>query len=505
MCLTDRLCCQYFTVIEQTLPVNDYRMGDVHFWPFIRVMLYGPLVHRFLPAAGAAAWERIDVHYRALLSNRGLPLPKGLPLKAAEPAPAGDRSGMAFFTRPVEHSGTTPEGFFAPILDPWVEIAGEFGPVFKFELLDNLSLSQQPRLHPTFTMPPPSQPRFVAAQLALQQNGLPALHGLLLSLAEFSRRELLINIDAELNNLVGQFVACLAYKTEFSARLAALRPRALSLVCYYYSIGMAVVWACREQGVRTIELQHGANGDHHCCYTHWTVLPDGGYAPLPDIFMTWGRTSIDHVIRWWPHDNHPHRMMIGGRPGFAASAEWDANRAAAVETLAPLKARHRRTILIALSLESIAPLFADMIERAPRDWLWLIRCHPRISQDKVPGCTPAEVEAILTGRGLTNFETHVVTRVFLSSVLPYVDHLVTRESSCWMEASSFGIPTTFIDSQARGSYTSAIEERRAYYVDTLDALFETIEAGWNGLAANAPSIIDTTPDLGRRVFEQLLR
>jgi len=500
----DKLVCEYCVIVERSLPVNDYRMGGVHLWPFVRNLLYGPLVLKILPEATAEARERIARRCRDLLAELGLPRPRGT--DAIERiAPLTKPGGhMLFFTRPVEHSGSTSSGFYSPILDPWVELALETTSAAKVEFINDQSLGRQARRHPTLMLPHPTQARFREAEALLRAEGLAPLSELLLRLADFSRRELLVDIGAELNGVAMGFLSTLAYKLEFAPHLRMLRPRALALLCYYYTVGMGVVWACREEGVRSIELQHGANGDHHSAYSHWTAVPAEGYAGLPDVFMTWGGTSADHIRRWWPRDANPHRVVVGGRPDLTVAAGLDTNHAAAAEVLGGLKARYRRVVMIALAAESIEPLFADIIVRAPRDWLWLVRCHPRTLEDKIPGGSPDDVQTILAGRGLDNFETRIASRAFLATVLPYVDHLVAHESSSWMEAAAFGVATTFIASQAPTVFATAVEERRVYYVETVEELFATIEQGPTGLDAAGPSIIVSDPALARRALARAL-
>ena len=506
--LKDALCCQYFTVLEQSVPVNAYRMGGIHFWPFVRNFLYSPLMHHILPVVPAEAEARIAARFHAILAALGLPhssvSENGPPPVTPSITAGAHRSSVLFFTRPIEHSGTVPDGFYAPILDPWFEAALEAGPALKAEFIENASLTQQPRRHGTFLLVPPAQARIQAAQAALMADGFTALRDLLVRIADFSRTELLVDIGGVLDAVVRNFIVCMAHKTEMAAYLAAVRPRALALICHYYPVGMGVVWACHEQGVRTLELQHGMNGDCHPGYTHWTAVPPEGYALLPDVFSTWGETSLGNIMRWWPRNGHPHRAVIGGRPDLDVGAGLDAHAAAAAEVLTPLKARHRRTILVSLAAESIDPLFTDIIAKAPRDWLWLLRSHPRTLTEPVPGASPDDIHAILSGRGFTNFETHITSRAFLSTVLAHADHLLTRQSSSWMEAFAFGVPTTFVNSQARTIYASLLQERRARYVDTVEELVAGVERGWDGLVTEGPSVIVSDPALMRRTLNTVL-
>src|SRR3989344_2862822 len=57
------------------------------------------------------------------------------------------------------------------------------------------------------------------------------------------------------------------------------RVKACFLVSYYHMPGMALILACKESGIPTIDLQHGCQ--YHMAYSKWTKVPKNGYEMLP--------------------------------------------------------------------------------------------------------------------------------------------------------------------------------------------------------------------------------
>ena len=42
---------------------------------------------------------------------------------------------------------------------------------------------------------------------------------------------------------------------------------------YYNLVNMALIWACRDLGITTVDIQHGLQGKYHVMYSHWTRIP----------------------------------------------------------------------------------------------------------------------------------------------------------------------------------------------------------------------------------------
>lgn len=485
----DSLCCHYFVSVEHAVPVNDARIEQTALWPFVRNLLYPILAHDLLEKAGDAAHARIVEHGEQSAARRGLPHGDCRSSHIGQHrAPCSDKP-IVFLTRPIEHSAQTSDGFYAPIPDPWFELALDAGPALKLEFLENDSLLRQPRCHPTLLMPWPPQAHFDRVRPAFDREALPALRALFLSLVEFSRDAFGLDLAPVFPRIAGELLSCMTLRALFDQQFDRLAPRALALVCYYHTIGMAATWAARTRGLPVLELQHGINGENHPAYSHWTTVPEAGYEFLPDAFMTWGTASSNNIQRWMPMTPHPHRSVVGGRPGLGSDPERDSAAAPLNEKYTTLRHRFRKIVLLTLSREPIAPFFTDLIAAAPDDWFWAIRAHPVAREEEAPGSTPAGISAKLADCGIVNAEAELASQASLATVLAWCDHHVTRQSSSYLEATAFGVPTTFVASQARTLYADALRQRQCHYVDATAELIRTVESGWSGLERSAVPVL----------------
>ncbi|WP_298371104.1 hypothetical protein [Azospirillum sp.] len=483
----DSLCCYYFVAAEQAVAVNDAQAGGTPLWPFVRNSLYPILAHDVLTHAEDAARARIIEHGEQSTARLGLPHGDHKHVSVEPFGASRSDKPILFLTRPIEHSGRTDDGFYAPIPDPWFELALDVGPAVKIEFLENDSLLRQPRCHPTLLMPWPPQAHFDRTRPLFDREALPALRALFLPLVEFSRDVFGLELAPIFPRIAGELLSCMTLRTLFDQQFDRMAPRALALVCYYHTVGMAATWAARARGLPVLELQHGTNGEHHPAYSHWTAVPEAGYEFLPDVFMTWGAASSNNIQRWMPMTSHPHRSVVGGRPGLRSDPDRDSVAAALNQKYTALRGRFRKIVLLTLSREPIAPFFTDLIAASPDDWFWAIRAHPVAREEEAVGSTPAGISSKLADCGIANAETEFASQASLATVLMWCDHHVTRQSSSYLEAAAFGVPTTFIASQARTLYADALRKRQCHYVDTTAELIDTVESGWLGLDRSVES------------------
>jgi hypothetical protein len=491
----------FFVSVETLLPVNDYLFKGVHLWPLIRVELHSRLINARLKEASPETIQRLAALGEAVLASHVLRQPDR---RFEKPPPARtlakDLPVTLFYTRFDEHYRVTLDGRYAPILDPWFDIAKEFGPALKIEQLSDGYLSTQPRRNATFSFPPPTQAMIDAARSEVVAEGWSALSSLLSLVNAFSIERFGLDLSADLPELAGAVVTCLAYKYSFEPFLAAARPSTLFLTCFYHSAGMAILWACHDAGVRTVEIQHCVNGETQPPYTHWTSVPADNYAIFPDCFLTWGEISANNINRWLKPGGREDRVVCGGRPDLSLSSALDPS----VEAIESLCRDRDRIILVSMDYSPFAPALLAAMQQAPDDWLWLIRSHPWAASTRMKDACPDDLQELLRREGLKNFDTHLTTTAFLPTLLARIDHHVTRISSVALEAFSFDVPTTFIYPTAHDLYGTYIERHQAYYADRPDAIIDSIAKGWSGLAPDRPKDIVTDSDTPRRVMQALL-
>ncbi len=233
--------------------------------------------------------------------------------------------------------------------------------------------------------------------------------------------------------IAGEAVYILKLKALFARILDRVSPKAVFFPCYYQANCMACILAARERGIRSVDIQHGQQGDYHGMYANWTKPPRGGYELLPDIFWCWGEQSAERINRWsrpvWP----AHKGVVGGNPWMARQIAMPgpADQEAALDAV--LKPGATKVLLALQPIEDALPQgVRDAIAASP-DMQWLVRLHPMMR-----GGREAEIRKLLEATGNRNIEMTVASSVLLASILRRMDFVVTLWSSVAYEALLFG-------------------------------------------------------------------
>jgi hypothetical protein len=228
----------------------------------------------------------------------------------------------------------------------------------------------------------------------------------------------------------------IAYKEVLKVLLGKLRPKNLFLVCFYSDITFASVLACRELGIRSVELQHGQQGDHHLMYTHWAYLPEEGFEMLPDYFWNWGTTSSERISKW--SGNKVHKTVAGGNAWIPFWKEnYRSQKDHDLRKELDLLAKGRRKVLFTLQpvTDPIPSFILRAIHNTEKDCYWMIRLHPAMKNKEV------EIITLLHEAGVSDYDMSVATKADLYELLLATDIHLTLWSSVAYEAYEFGVRT----------------------------------------------------------------
>lgn len=485
---------RYLYAAEQNIDINGFCVDGLHLWPLLRLVLAWRL-HSFdaqlnpalsadpiwratiaaIENASRLAQETYGVRHAGDQPPAAFLPPEDTPLHSS-----GEGRGVLFFVRAEEHYLGTADGYYAPVLDPWLEVVREGFKVFKLEPLSDLSRERMPRRHHTLLAQTtrlqlaPEEKVYLRA-LCEQANRLAD------DVAAWSLSAFGLSLPGLGEELREHLASMFRSRLFFDEILENLAPRAVFLNCYYHPTALGLIWAARRAGIRTIEVQHGTNGACHLAYTHWTRLPDSGYALLPDVFLTWGLGSANNIARWFPAGHSAHHVAIGGK---LAKKRDPAPAGSPLDALAQSARSASKTVLVTLQWTddtALTPLMLAVMRQAPPDWFWMVRCHPMAEYGKVTCATVDNVERRLAEEGIVNCESRVTSDSALSDVLSLCSHHLTHTSSTIYEAIEYGVPTTVTHPAALGLYGSLIEDRLAHFATDPETIVATILAGKNGL------------------------
>ena len=229
------------------------------------------------------------------------------------------------------------------------------------------------------------------------------------------------------------------------------------LTCWYTTETMGICAAASQLGIKTIDIQHGKQGQYQAMYSGWSKIPQKGYDLMPDRFWCWGKSSCYHILSHSPNRKH-HIPFVGGFPWIeyykknimSRYPKGSSNIRVLVTLQSPQGDNHERIpdfILRFLTLEQIKN--AHFIFRLhPNDTHGLDYCSERLK------LIPSNIYTIDFGN--TN----------LYYLFNEVTHHITAYSSCCYEASHFGLSTLLYGSESKEIYEHEIKEKIFSWTDS---------------------------------------
>ena len=200
--------------------------------------------------------------------------------------------------------------------------------------------------------------------------------------------------------------------------------------------------ACRELGIKTVELQHGIINEDNIVFSNWKT--NGiGYRNLPDYFFCWDKASADKINKWADRTKYHKAVVVGN----LLHEVWGRNIGYEISlckkkyhsSLHSISKDFSRVILISLQGDNIHfPKYLTDIFSMMTDILWVVRTHPTTSR-----CELIRVKSICCGRSNVYFDDGSFFP--LLSWLDVIDLHVTGFSAIAIEASWQGIPTISVD------------------------------------------------------------
>lgn len=290
------------------------------------------------------------------------------------------------------------------------------------------------------------------------------------------------------------------YKLLFTALFEKLKPEYVFYKCYYEHDAAGLTLAAHDAGIKTVDIQHGKQGEFHPMYSHFTRIPQGGYKLLPDYFWNWGNTSALNISESRGSVSAFHTPLVGGNLWMA---QWKSLIPSSfINNLAKVPESWERAskcilfTLQPLDREEIIPeAVKSAIRNSPDDWMWLIRRHPmqRISNEEILDLLD------LADNSRVNIEEASILPLF--QVLRYTDHHITQWSSVVFEAEDFGVQSTITGLKGASIYEKYIKEGSFGYAETSTQILNSITGFKDG--NKRISYIESSESVIRNAFKKL--
>ncbi len=479
--------------VEQEFDVNRLRCAELPVWILIRLALWQHLLKPDAdqkPRSLQSPLNRDTAQTPQQIQEALQKLTRQLPDSPTE---------ILFISRPEDYADQIQGKFYNRHIDPLIDLVRDRHRYLKLELQTPKRKATEPRVEPTLFI----RANQLVLDPAIQSTPWPTQ---IQNFADLQHliQSLVPTITLSEADFVMQVHKILYYADCFQRILPILAPKAVFLVCYYAIPALALIYACRRQGIPTVDIQHGKQGIYHGLYSHWTSVPAQGYELLPRYFWTWGRRSQQTIAQWQP-DPCPHQPIVGGNRWLAQWKEmWQETRketAMDASQSDPIPAGMTKRILV--SLQPADPVFppqlVEAIQRSPSDWFWLLRLHPRQQRDR-PNLEQQRQDLNLPDRAVL----HDAIDYHLYKLMNQVNHHLTCWSSVGYEALAFDIPTTIIHPSGWQLYTEDIRQGYFSYADTADEILRAIANGRDTATANQDPYIETNQAIAEQAITTIL-
>lgn len=434
---------QYIIDLEQKYPVNNWKINQVHIWPYIRIKLSTLLTiqkdqHFVRKPLIASENQKTKSRRQRFLESKKL-LKK---LKHTD----------FIFTNGFSHRAIFDNLYYNKFYDPLVN-----DKIDSFIYLEHnsksfysINLNHAEKtfffedFHYSIDVISSQLKKVKCSRLIKSQdlvdydnffNEIEKTSGLNKELSFFSKK-----------GVKTFFERLLLFVKTYEKILNATQPKAVFEVCYYSTNSMALNIASKRLGIPSVEIQHGPQPTIHTAYGNWNKIPRNGYEILPKIFWNWDQSSFN-VIHNWAAKQFYHKSILNGNPWLSF---FNLKK----------KIEDSNQILYSLqpfSNEKLFPKFLiDFIKSNP--YKWILRVHPtdfnRIS----------EIEQFLISK---NIMDHVILDGLHQKALPLelancFLHL-TNSSGSAIEASLMNKKTIFIDPLSKEYFNELISGGMGYY------------------------------------------
>ncbi|SHG34927.1 hypothetical protein SAMN05443144_12553 [Fodinibius roseus] len=219
----------------------------------------------------------------------------------------------------------------------------------------------------------------------------------------------------------------------FKKFLQKTNPEKVYELCYYSTSLLGLNIAADQFDIKTIDVQHGPQGEQHLAYGSWHSVPKEGYEAIPDEFHTWDKSS-ENTIRNWTDTTQKHTAKCKGNPwvegwkrGEFSSSGYQYPENLVLYTLQPVK-------------NPLEGYLLETIKKTSNKWNWWLRIHPRQKGELDSLKNKLHEHKLLEAVNIDDASELLLPEILLNTKV----HL-TKFSGCAIEAYQFGIPTIILD------------------------------------------------------------
>ena len=354
----------FIVSFEKTVPVNEIKYRKIHLWPIIRGYIYGSLLFDDQNQKPSTP-EKKDGTWLSRFKSKIFH--QKIAIKEVHKQNFEDKTDFLFWSRNIDHSDKVDGLPYSRHTDPYFELFNEQFKCRKLEIGPKIKRKVKTIFFPEWITQSPS-----ANKVSLDYKSKKILKEINKVFFTLSNKKISYSYITDKINKV------LHTSRIFKEILKKISPNAVFVVCYHDEKTSAVLLACRELNIDTIEIQHGQQGIYNSLYCRWTNIPTEGYSLLPKFSWMWGEQAKLNLLSKRSGICKFPLPFVGGNQWIAKFKNESRNNTILKNQNYIIK---NRVITIATqpknNVEAIIPEFVfNTIRENSNDFTWLIRIHP---------------------------------------------------------------------------------------------------------------------------------
>lgn len=272
-------------------------------------------------------------------------------------------------------------------------------------------------------------------------------------------------------DLIDKVEFIFSLQKEYENLFSRLKPKAVYFAVFYQDFLFAAMLACKKLKIKSVEVQHGQQGDKDPFTKKFNALPAEGYELLPENFWFWGKESFNRNKEFI--GNNYHKLFVGGNSWMSLwlNTQYFKKLEDQVKQQHVFDNNKKINILVALQpIPDPAPKFLiDAIKQSGENTTWFIRMHP--FQAKKPQ------EILQKFDGIKNIETDQANSLPLYLLLKHIDFVITFWSTVAYEALHFGIHPIIIHPNGKELMGNYIDKGIFSYKTDSEGILSVINQG----------------------------
>ena len=443
--------------LEETYPVERWKVGDIYVWPYVRIKLYFFLLSKSINGSST-----LKAHINPSLGKRDLRLKDKLEavIQASIRYPLFllrlKKKPLVFFGSHI-HRIAHPKGHFNRFFDSMVEFHSiedkvyfvEHQKVYKGSFNQQAIIPLEKELSHFKVLMKFKKRRMVDSKT------LPDYELFLEDLKKIDPETSSLGLEiGDLQNWVNKIQELFFF---FKTIYSRIKPEKVVFPGYYgWDNLYAAVYTANKLGIKTVDFQHGPQVNH-MVFSDWGKHPKEGFDLMPREYWNWDSRSKDNIEKWSGNINGI-KAKISGQPYLEYSRH-------------NMVKQNSSMILFTLQTFALEEMLPNTLLSVIRnlDYKWIFRLHPRNTLKKEEITSHLEKNGIGGQKYIIqhSIEVPIVTSISYSFL-----H-VTGFSGCVLEARLMGIPSIVINKIGQEMFESYVDDQSIFYLSKTEENFET--------------------------------